>query len=158
PEIRGGGGRNGPIAGRQVGGQIVKIARISVKRIRSAAPLGCHHIEEQRGQLPPRACDGFHASQCCCLTKRSGGTVTTISRGRGSTKGASATTAANPIPAITPTTASNLINVGMAAYPCGPLSTRLLRVSTIIFVSPWQERILGEGYGFPGSLPCAGGP
>jgi len=106
-------------------GQVVEVARIGFERIHSATPLGRHHIEEQRSQLPLRGCDGFHLGQCCCLTKRSGGTVTTISRGLGSTKVASANIAAYPIPAMTATTASNLIKVGMAAYPRGPLGTHL---------------------------------
>src|SRR5262249_60262742 len=110
---------------RQIAGEVAGFGRIWVKGIGGAAPLGRDHIEEQRDQLPLRGRDGFHPGQCGCLTKWSGGTVTTISRGLGSTKVASANIAAYPIPAMTATTASNLIKVGMAAYPRGPLGTHL---------------------------------
>src|SRR5262249_27301089 len=121
PQIGRGGGQNGAFAGREVGPQVIEVARIGLKRIRRATALRRHHVEKQRGQSPLRGVKGCHPGQCCCLIKRSGGTVTTISRGFGSTKVTSANMAAYASPAITPTTASNLIKLGMAASPCGPL-------------------------------------
>src|ERR1019366_1562040 len=71
------------------------------------------------------ALDGTISGQRCCLTKRSGGTGTTISRGLGSTKVASANMAPYPSPKTTPTNTRTLIKLGMAANPCGPLGAPL---------------------------------
>src|SRR5262249_42872927 len=77
-QVRRGRRRNCVLAGREVADQIVEITSISLKRISGATALRRHHIEEQRGQSPLWGFEGLHLRQCCCLTKRSGGTVTTI--------------------------------------------------------------------------------
>src|SRR5262249_35380608 len=121
PQIGRGGGQNRAFAGREVARQVIEVARISLKRIRRATALCRHHIEKQRGQSPLRGVRGCHPSQRCCLIKRSGGTVTTISRGLGWTKVTSANMAPSPGAAIATTTASHVIMVRMAASRCVPL-------------------------------------